>query len=83
MGVARLVSTLRSELGKRDVCRQQLVEGIGLPGRADREPRTTNVADHGHDLDRLALGVLLVPFAEEQSAARGAGRLRNDPVGAA
>jgi hypothetical protein len=42
-----------------------------LPGRGDREPRTTNVADHGHDLDRLAIGVLLIPFAEEQSAARG------------
>ena len=43
----------------------------GLPGRGDREPRTTIVADHGHDLDRLAIGVLLIPFAEEQSAARG------------
>jgi hypothetical protein len=43
----------------------------GLPGRCDREPRTTNVADHGHDLDSLAIGVLLIPFAEEQSAARG------------
>jgi hypothetical protein len=42
-----------------------------LPGRGDREPRTTNVADHGHDLDRLAIGVLLIPVAEEQSAARG------------
>jgi hypothetical protein len=42
-----------------------------LPGRCDREPRTTNVADHGHDLDRLAIGVLLIPVAEEQSAARG------------
>jgi hypothetical protein len=42
-----------------------------LPGRGDREPRTTNVADHGHDLDRLAIGVLLVPFAEKQSAAPG------------
>jgi hypothetical protein len=52
-----------------------------LPGRGDREPRTTNVADHGHDLDRLAIGVLLIPFAEERRA--GAGMLRNDPVGAA
>jgi hypothetical protein len=43
----------------------------GLPGRCDREPRTTNVADHGHELDSLAIGVLLIPFAEEQSAARG------------
>ena len=25
------------------------------------ESRTTNVADHGHDLDRVAVGVLLVP----------------------
>jgi hypothetical protein len=38
-----------------------------LPGRGDREPRTTNVTDH--DLDRLAIGVLLIPFAEEQPAA--------------
>jgi hypothetical protein len=42
-----------------------------LPGRCVREPRTTNVADHGHDLDSLAIGVLLIPFAEEQSSARG------------
>jgi hypothetical protein len=41
-----------------------------LPGRGDREPRTTTVADHGHDLDSLAIGGLLIPFAEEQSAAR-------------
>jgi hypothetical protein len=44
---------------------------VGLPERGDREPRTTNVADHGHELDRLAIGVLLVPLAEEQAAARG------------
>jgi len=31
---------------------------------------TMQVADDGHDLDRLAIGVLLVPFAWEQSAAR-------------
>lgn len=43
----------------------------GLPGRGDREPRTINVAGHGHHLDRLAMGVLLMPFAEEQSAGRG------------
>jgi hypothetical protein len=70
----RVVSGLRCELVERDVCREQLVEGIsqaGLPGRGDRVPRTTNVADHGHDLDRLAIGVLLIPFAEERSAARG------------
>jgi hypothetical protein len=63
-----------------------LVEGIGqagLPGRGDRESPTTNVADHGDDLDRLAIGVLLIPFAEERSASSGSRRLRNDPVGAA
>ena len=43
---------------------------VGLGERDDRESRTTNVADHGHDLDRLAIGVLLVPFAEEQATAR-------------
>ena len=49
------------------------MEGLshaGLPGAAT-EPRTNNVADHGHDLDRLAIGVLLIAFAEEQSAPRG------------
>ncbi len=45
--------------------------GVGLSERGDRKPRTTNVADHGHDLERLAIGVLLVPFAQEQAAARG------------
>ena len=40
----------------------------GYPESGDREPRTTNVADHGHDLDRLAIGGLLAPFAEEKSA---------------
>jgi hypothetical protein len=59
---------------ERDVCREQLQEGIshgGLPGRGEREPRTTNVADHRLDLDRLAIGVRVIPFAEEQSTARG------------
>jgi hypothetical protein len=71
----RVVSALPSELVERDVCREQLIDGVrhtvGLPESGDREPRTTNVADHGHDLDRVAIGVLLVPSAEEQSAARG------------
>ena len=72
----RVVSGLRSELVERDVCRRA-ARGwreltVGLPERGDREPRTTNVADHGHDLDRLAIGVLLVPFAEERAAARRA-----------
>ena len=38
---------------------------MGLPECGNGESGTTNVADHGHDLDRLAVGVLLVPFAEE------------------
>ena len=71
----RVVSGLRCELVERDVCRELLMNGmrntVGLPERRDGEPRTTNVADHGHDLDRLAVGVLLVPFAEEHSVARG------------
>jgi|SRR5450755_2212178 hypothetical protein len=70
-----VVSGLRSELVERDVCREQLVEcvrlTVGLSERGDREPPTTNVADQGHDLDRLAIGVLLVPFAKERAAARG------------
>jgi len=70
-----VVSGLRCELVERDVCRELLMNGVrqtvGLPERGDRERWTTNVADHGHDLDRLAVGVLLVPFAEEQSPARG------------
>ena len=71
----RVGPVLRSKLVDGDVCREQLMDGVGhivgLPERDDREPRTTNVADHGHDLDRLAIGVLLVAFAEEQAAARG------------
>jgi len=71
----RVVSGPRFELVERDVCREQFVDGVrltvGLPERGDREPRTTNVANHDHDLDRLAIGTLLVPFAEEQAAARG------------
>ena len=86
----RVVSGLRCELVERDVCRELLMNGVrnavGLPECGDGEPRTTNVADHGHDLDRLAVGVLLVPFAEEQSAARGrrlAAQRSDDPVGVA
>ena len=71
----RVVSVLRSKLVESKVCREQLMDGVGhivgLPERGDRVPRTTDVADHGHDLDRLAIGVLLVPFAEEQATARG------------
>ncbi|MGZ6662109.1 MAG: hypothetical protein ACXVHL_32740 [Solirubrobacteraceae bacterium] len=55
----------------------------GLPGRGDREQRTTNVADHGHDLDGLAIGVLLIPIAESSPRRAEARRLRNDPAGAA
>ena len=84
----RVVSGLGSELVERDICREQLVDGVrrtvGLAERGGREPRTTTIVDHGHDLDRLAICVLLVPFAEEQAATGGRpGRLRNDPVGAA
>jgi hypothetical protein len=70
----RVVSGLRCELVERDVRREQLIDGVrhtvGLPERGDREPRTTSVADHGHDLNRVPICVLLVPFAEERSAAR-------------
>src|SRR2546421_1550558 len=80
----RVVSGLGSELVERDVCREQLVDGVrltvGLAERGGREPRTTTIADHGHDLDRLAICVLLVPFAQEWSGRAGAGRLRNDPM---
>lgn len=59
----RVVSGLRCELVERDVCRELLMNGVrntvGLPC-GDGESRTTNVADHGHDLDRVAVGVLLV-----------------------
>ena len=78
-GLLRVVSGLRCELLERDVRRELLMNGVrntvGLPERGDREPRTTDVADHGHDLDRLAVGVLLVPFAEEQSRDGWAGAL--------
>ena len=70
------------ELVKGDVYRERLMgerlmdgvrHTVGLPERDDQELPTMNVADHGHDLDRLAIGVLLVPFAEEQSAREPAG----------
>jgi len=72
----RVVSVLRSKLVESNVCREQLMDGVGhivgLGERDDREPRTTNVADHGHNLGRRrAIGVLLVAFAEEQAAACG------------
>lgn len=71
----RVVSVLCSKLVESNVCREQLMDGVGhivgLGERDDREPPTTNVADHGHDLDRLAIVVLLVALAEEQAAARG------------
>jgi hypothetical protein len=71
----RVVSVLRSKLVESNVRREQPMDGVGhivgLGERGDREPPTTNIADHGHDLDRLAIGVLLVAFAEEQAAARG------------
>ena len=71
----RVVSVLRFKLVESNVCREQLMDGVGhivgLPERGDREPRTTNVAGHGHDLHRVPICVLLVPFAEERSAARG------------
>jgi CspA family cold shock protein len=74
-----VVSGLRCELVERDVCRELLMNGVGntvgLPECGDGESRATNVADHGHDLDRLAAGVLLVPFAEEQSRDGWAGGL--------
>ena len=44
---------------------------VGLLERGEGEPWTTIVADHGHDLGRLGVGVPLVPFAQERSAARG------------
>ena len=55
----RVVSAVRSELVKRDVCREQLIDGVrhtvGLPQSGDREPRTTTIADHGHDLNRVPI----------------------------
>ena len=86
-GVARLVSG--DALRSRAWSSATFVESsswsasarAGLAGRGEREPRTTNVADRGHDRDRRAVGVLLMPFAEERRA--GADRLRTDPVGAA
>lgn len=81
--VARRVSGLRFELVERDVSREPLVDRVehtvGLAERADREPWATSVAGRRHDLDRPAIGGLLAPFADEQSATRGRpGRLRND-----
>ena len=55
----RVVSALRSELVERDVCREQLIDGVrhtvGLPESGDRRPRTTPIAGHGHDLNRVPI----------------------------
>ncbi len=75
VGLLRVVSGLRSELAERNVYREQLVEGIrqgGVPWSAGTESRGTNGGDRGRDLERLAIGGFLAPFAEEQSATRGA-----------
>jgi hypothetical protein len=78
-GCSSVVSGLRCELVERDVCRELLMNGVRntveLPECGDGESRTSNVADHGHDLDRFAVGVLLVPFAEEQARDGWAGGL--------
>ena len=74
VGVAsrRLGSALRAF--ERDVYREQLIDGVrhsvGLRASGDRERRTTNVADDGHDLNCVPICVLLVRFAE-RSAVRG------------
>jgi hypothetical protein len=83
VGVAPRVSGLRFERVERDVFREQLVDRVehtvGSPERADREPWATRVAGRGHGLDRIALGGLLTPFADEQSATCGRpSGLRND-----
>jgi hypothetical protein len=66
----RVVSALRRELVERDVCRELLMNGVrntvGLPECGDGDSRTTNVTDHGHDLNRAPIGGLLAPFAEEK-----------------
>jgi hypothetical protein len=71
-------------LSSADVCREQLIgdveHTVGLPESGDQEPRTTNVADHGHDLNGVPICVLLAPFAEEKSESRGAGGLCNEPM---
>jgi hypothetical protein len=58
----RVVWAVRSELVKRGVCREQLIDRVrhtvGLPESGDREPRTTAIAGHGHDLNRVPIRVL-------------------------
>ena len=78
VGVAprRLGSALRACRARR--VSEQLIDGVrhtvGLPESGDREPRTTPIPGHGHDLNRVPIWVLLVPLAEERSAARGSRR---------
>ncbi|MGZ6800400.1 MAG: hypothetical protein ACXVGR_11270 [Mycobacteriaceae bacterium] len=59
-------------MSSADVCREQLIDGVehtvGLPESGDREPRTTNVADHGHGLNGVPICVLLAPLAGVRSA---------------
>ena len=65
----RVVLGLRCELVERDVRRELLMNGVrntvGLPERGDGEPRTPKRRGPRHHLDSLAVGVLLVQFAEE------------------
>ena len=55
----RVVSAVRSELVKRDMCREYLIDSVrhtvGLAQSGDREPRTTAIAGHAHDLNRVPI----------------------------
>jgi hypothetical protein len=85
----RLVSGLRSKLVERDVCREQLVEGVGdtvwLPERGDR------AESHGRPTSPTTLTTSTASrsarfwsrLLRSERRRAGAGRLRNDRVGAA
>lgn len=80
----RVVSGLRCELVEPDLCRELLMGGVrntvGLPARGDGERRTPNVAEHGHDLDRLRSACCWSRLLRSSQRRAGAGRLRNDQM---
>lgn len=53
---------------------------VGLLERGDAEPRTTIVADHGHDLTALPSARCWSRLLRSGQRRAGAGRLRDDPM---
>jgi hypothetical protein len=78
---------LRSKLVERDVRRGQLIDGVGhiveLRQRGDREPPTTNVADHRTTSTASRSACFWSRLRRSRQRRAGAGRLRKKKVRAA